>query len=137
MRRIDEAQPKQAGRWSARPYAAGAMRAFALLLPIAVSVGFVYAAARVVHPPASSFGLYFAWWLGLSVAATSVLAAVGRICRRLLPLAALLKLALVAALDTHDSLTRDRTRHRRQAPDDQRVRDERYGETPSGSSFAA
>jgi len=38
---------------------------------------------------------YLGWWLGLSGAATLVLVAVGRITRRLLPLAALLRLSLV------------------------------------------
>jgi putative nucleotidyltransferase with HDIG domain len=55
----------------------------------------VYAAARVVPPPTQSFAHYLGWWGGLSGAATLVLLVAGRISRRLLPLAALLRLSLV------------------------------------------
>jgi putative nucleotidyltransferase with HDIG domain len=80
--------------WNARPYAAALLRASTLLVPVAASVAFVYVGARVVPPPASSLALYLGWWLGLSFLATLVLLAVGRLFRRLLPLATLLKLSL-------------------------------------------
>jgi putative nucleotidyltransferase with HDIG domain len=82
-------------QWSARPVGAGLIRAFALLLPVVSSVGVVYAASQLVRPPTGSFVLYLGWWAALSGAATIVLAAVGRLTKRLLPLAALFKLSLV------------------------------------------
>jgi hypothetical protein len=85
----------ESGRWSARPALARLLRFTAFALPVVTSVVFVYAAARLVPPPAHSFVLYLAWWVGLSAAATLVLMLVGRLSRRLLPLAALLRLSLV------------------------------------------
>jgi putative nucleotidyltransferase with HDIG domain len=58
-------------------------------------VAAVWLATRLVSPPSGSLGLYLLWWLGLSLFATLALVAVGRACRRLLPLAALLRLSLV------------------------------------------
>lgn len=82
-------------RWHARPLLAGLLRASALLLPLGASVAFVWEASRLVPPPSDSLGSYVGWWLGLSIGATLILTAVGRVTRRLLPLAALLRLSLV------------------------------------------
>lgn len=82
-------------RWHSHRFAAELLRSSAVLLPIGASVGFVWSASQLVPPPAGSLIAYLGWWLGLSVAATLVLVAVGRITRRLLPLAALLRLSLV------------------------------------------
>lgn len=67
----------------------------AFVAPIAASVGFVDLATRVLPAPLGSLWVYLLWWLGLTAAATGVLIAVDRVARRLLPLAALLKLSLV------------------------------------------
>ena len=83
------------GRWGARPALARVVRVTAVALPIATSVAFVYAAARIVAPPTGSFARYLGWWAALSGAATVVLIVVGKLSRRLLPLAALLRLSLV------------------------------------------
>jgi len=85
----------ESDRWSARPALARLLRVTAFMLPIVSSVGVVYTATRFVAPPADSFVRYLAWWAGLSAAATLVLLVVGRLSRRLLPLAALLRLSLV------------------------------------------
>src|SRR5437588_5424339 len=83
----------ESDRWSARPALARLLRVTAFMLPIVSSVGVVYTATRFVAPPADSFVRYLAWWAGLSAAATLVLLVVGRLSRRLLPLAALLRLS--------------------------------------------
>ncbi len=81
-------------QWSARPVGAGSIRAAAMLLPVGASIMVVYAASKHIAPPTHSLALYLGWWLGISAAATLVLVAIGRLSRRLLPLAALLKLSL-------------------------------------------
>lgn len=93
--RLTEGFPTNTRQWGARPFAAGLIRTAVLLLPMLASAGFVYVAAGLVPPPAGSLTLYLGWWAALSVIATAVLVAVGRLCRRLLPLAALLRLSLV------------------------------------------
>ena len=82
-------------RWRSRPVLATLLRLVAVGLPIAVSATAVFALTSVVPPPRGSLGLYACWWAGLSVAATVVLVAAGRVSRRLLPLAALMRLSLV------------------------------------------
>ncbi|HET6683725.1 MAG TPA: HD domain-containing phosphohydrolase [Gaiella sp.] len=81
--------------WHARPRIATAIRLLALCGPVAVSVAVVYLASRVVGPPSGSRLSYIGWWAGLSVAATAALVVAGRLSRRLLPLAALMRLSLV------------------------------------------
>src|SRR5581483_7312383 len=82
-------------RWGGHPVQAALVRALAFVAPIAASVGFVDLATRVLPAPLGSLWVYLLWWLGLTAAATGVLIAVDRVARRLLPLAALLKLSLV------------------------------------------
>ena len=82
-------------RWQPRPWVAALLRAFVLVAPIACSVAFVHVASGLIAPPGGSELWHVAWWVGLSAAATLVLIAIDRVTRRLLPLAALLKLALV------------------------------------------
>ena len=82
-------------RWEARPFSAAMIRWAAFLTPIAASVVAVAVASKLIPAPASSLGLYLAWWLGMAVGATLVLVAIDRLSRRILPLAALLKLSLV------------------------------------------
>jgi putative nucleotidyltransferase with HDIG domain len=89
------AQTATAERWSARPLEAACVRAFAFLAPIALSIAFVHIVSRVVPAPTSSWWLFLLWWGLLSGLATGVLVGADRLSRRLLPLAALLKLSLV------------------------------------------
>ena len=70
------------------------LRLFVVLAPIAVSVGFVAVASRVVRRPEQWYGLV-CWWVGLTLAATLVLLATERVLRRALPLVALFRLSLV------------------------------------------
>jgi hypothetical protein len=81
--------------WQARPRFATAIRALALCGPAAVSVAVVFLSTRLVGPPGGSRVSYIAWWAGLSVAATAALLVAGRLSRKLLPLAALMRLSLV------------------------------------------
>jgi hypothetical protein len=89
------ANPGREGRWQARSGRAVLIRVVAFLTPIAASLLFVHFASRLVAVPTSSFWLFLAWWVGISAAATVVLVLVGRLTRRLLPLAALYRLSLV------------------------------------------
>ena len=82
-------------RWEPRPRLAALLRAFVLLGPIAASVAFVHVASSLIRPPGGTTLMHVAWWIGLSAAATVVLIGIDRLTRRLLPLTALLKLALV------------------------------------------
>jgi len=71
------------------------IRVAALGAPIVASIGFVALVSKIFPAPLESFWLYLVWWVILTGAATLVLIAVDRAARRLLPLAALLKLSLV------------------------------------------
>ena len=81
-------------RWEPRPAVAALLRAFVLIAPIAASVAFVHFAGQIIGPPSGSALGHVAWWVGLSAGATGVLVGIDRLTA-LLPLAALLKLALV------------------------------------------
>ena len=72
-------------RWAPRPAVAALVRACALIAPIAASVVFVHVASRIVGPP--SYDATFEQF--------EELIGIDRLTRRMLPLAALLKLALV------------------------------------------
>ncbi len=82
-------------RWGGHPIQAALLRGCIWLAPLAVSVVFVRFASQVVPAPAGSLWLFLLWWLGLSALATVVLVLVDRATRRVLPLAALLRLSLV------------------------------------------
>src|ERR1700756_1892546 len=82
-------------RWSGRPVQAALIRAFAFVAPIGASLVFVHLASRLVPAPVGSLWVYLLWWLWLLTAATMVLVGAEALARRLLPLAALLKLSLV------------------------------------------
>ena len=64
-------------------------------VPVAFSVVVVLAASSVVPSPRGSVGLYACRWVVLSAAATVFLIAAGKLSRRLLPLATLMRLSLV------------------------------------------
>ena len=67
---------------------------FVLIGPIAVSVGFVAFASRVVHRPDPWYGV-IGWWVGLTLTSTLVLTATERLMRKIMPLVALFNLSLV------------------------------------------
>ena len=81
-------------RWQARRGSAALLRAFVLFAPIVCSLLLVHLLSKVLPVPTDSLPLYLSWWLGISGAATIALILVDRLVRRLLPLAALLKLSL-------------------------------------------
>ncbi len=87
--------PARDARWVSRPLGARLVRGLALLLPISASTLVVFLVSRSLTPPSGSLGLYLGWWFGLSAVATLALILAGRLSRRLLPLAALLKVSLV------------------------------------------
>jgi hypothetical protein len=87
--------PDYTPRWQPHPWVAALLRAFVLLTPIVASIVFVHFASHLIGPPSGSDVALAAWWIGLAVGATFVLIGFDRVTRRLLPLAALLKLALV------------------------------------------
>src|SRR6266542_2898976 len=112
-------------RWTAHPWRARAVRLVVYCLPIAASIGFVQLVTSLTGVPTSSLWAFLAWWLGISALATVVVSLGYALTKRLLPLGALLGLSLVfpseaptaqesaeillqlvAALDTHDPLTR-------------------------------
>ena len=90
--------------WAARPLQAWIVRGTAYLLPLAASFAFVHFATTWVRPPLGSLWAFLGWWSGVSVAATVVLLGVYRGTRRLLPLAALLKLSLIFPDETPSRL---------------------------------
>jgi putative nucleotidyltransferase with HDIG domain len=92
---MSDSIPKGGRRWLARPLSSWLIRSLALALPIVCSVGVVYLATRAVGPPVSSLPAYLGWWMALAAASTIAMTLIGRVSRRLLPLAALLKLSLV------------------------------------------
>src|SRR5215212_9691342 len=91
-RRWTEA-PGEGRAWAPRPLAALAVRAIVLLLPLGVAVAATAALSRVFRRP-DGWGPVIFWCAGITVAGTVVLFLVNRLARRLLPLAALLKLSL-------------------------------------------
>ncbi|MBA3843753.1 MAG: hypothetical protein H0X39_14270, partial [Actinobacteria bacterium] len=90
-----QVQEMPAARWAGHPNQARALRVGLYLAPLVGSIVFVHFASQVVPAPTGSLMLFLAWWVGLSLLATGVLVLVDRVMRRLLPLAALLKLSLV------------------------------------------
>jgi HD domain len=92
---VAAAQRTSRHRWSARPWSARALRVLVYALPIAVSLAFVRAATAVVSPPTASLWVFLLWWSAISAAATIVVSVGYRLCKRLLPLGALLDLSLI------------------------------------------
>jgi putative nucleotidyltransferase with HDIG domain len=91
-RRWTEA-PGERRAWVRRPLAALAVRVIVLLLPLGAAVAAMAMLSRVFRRP-DGWGPAILWCAGITVAATVVLFLVDRLARRLLPLAALLKLSL-------------------------------------------
>lgn len=82
------------GRWDNRPLLAGALRALSFLLPLIASLGAAWLLATALPTPSSTGGRVL-WWLAVGVTSLLALLAFDRLARRLLPLAALLKLSMV------------------------------------------
>ncbi|MGD9750778.1 MAG: HD-GYP domain-containing protein, partial [Acidimicrobiia bacterium] len=86
-------QSSRPSRWERRPHLARLVRMLVLITPVVASSTTVLVLSRVVHRPAP-LGAALAWWAGLLLVSTGVLLGTERIARRLLPLAALLRLSL-------------------------------------------
>jgi HD-GYP domain-containing protein (c-di-GMP phosphodiesterase class II) len=83
-----------AARWAARPWRARALRVLVYVVPVGASLLFVRVATALTGTPTSSLAVFLAWWFGMSAAATLVVSLTYAATRRLLPLGALLELAL-------------------------------------------
>jgi putative nucleotidyltransferase with HDIG domain len=83
----------EVGRWTARPWAARAVRLAVALIPICLSTLATRAVAELWERPNGATQLM--WWVGLTVTGLAVLVATDRVARRLLPLSALLQLSLI------------------------------------------
>ena len=82
------------GRWRSRPVLSALVRALAFAIPVAASVAAAVALSRVLPRPGGGAAVV-AWWAAVVACSTVVLMAVDRLARRLLPLAALLKLSML------------------------------------------
>ena len=86
--------PSPEHRWRSRPVAARVVQLVVLAVPIAASVGCA-ALVSAALPHAHHLGPALGWWAAVVACSTVTLFAVDRLARRLLPLALLLRLALV------------------------------------------
>jgi len=86
--------PAVEGRWKRRAVLGQLVRLLALAVPLGASVMAGTVMSRTVHRPSSVVGAV-GWWVMLITVSTLVLAVVDRAARRLLPLAALLRLCMV------------------------------------------
>ena len=82
------------GRWEGHPLLGTLVRLAAVAIPLAASVGGAVVASRAIDRPSGLMGT-IGWWVLITVIATVVLVLVDRVARRLLPLAALLRLSMV------------------------------------------
>jgi HD-GYP domain-containing protein (c-di-GMP phosphodiesterase class II) len=80
-------------RWRARPAGAAALRAAAYVLPVAASVAVGVGAAEALPAPSAGTGRAL-WWAALVSVAVVTVFVTDRVTRRLLPLAALLRLSM-------------------------------------------
>ncbi len=80
--------------WKPRPIVSGTIVAVAFVIPVLSSVAAVQIAARLVPRPAGLL-LLGAWVLGLIVLASVTMWTIDKASRRLLPMAAMLRLSLV------------------------------------------
>jgi len=81
-------------RWEGRPVQAAALRVIAVAIPVAAGVAASVLFSRVVGYPHGTAAV-LGWWIAVLGISTLVVAVVERQCRRLLPLATLLKLSMV------------------------------------------
>ncbi len=80
--------------WKPRPIVGLMIVSLAFVVPVIAAVVAVQVAARVVRRPAGVVGLVL-WLVALVVLATATMWSIDRLSRRLLPLAAMLRLSLV------------------------------------------
>ena len=85
---------QQLRSWRGHPLAAAAIRLVAFTTPIVAALGWSAALSRLITSPHDMPGRG-AWLVGMLASSTAVLFVTERLARRLLPLAALLKLSLV------------------------------------------
>jgi hypothetical protein len=83
-----------AAEWRSRPLISFGLRFFVFATPIAAGLGVVLALSDALHRPAN-FPALLGWWLLISLAGFVALFLTERATRRLLPLAALLRLSLL------------------------------------------
>ncbi|MBV9412998.1 MAG: HD domain-containing protein [Acidimicrobiia bacterium] len=81
-------------RWEGRPVQAALLRVIAVAVPVAAGVLASIVFSRIVGYPEHTFAVV-AWWIAVLTISTVVVALVERQCRRLIPLATLLKLSMV------------------------------------------
>ncbi|NNL47829.1 MAG: HD domain-containing protein, partial [Acidimicrobiia bacterium] len=81
-------------RWEGRPVRAFVIRAFAFVAPVAAALLVAFWLSKAIPRP-GTWGLFALWWLSILVISTIVLRVTEKFARKLLPLAALLKLTLV------------------------------------------
>lgn len=81
--------------WDGRPVAAFVVRALVFIAPLAAAIAASYTLASLWPRPTTNVPSVLAWWVMLVAAGTITMAAVDRIARRFLPLAALLRMTLV------------------------------------------
>ncbi len=113
------------------------MRVVLTVVPLLASVGFVWFASQWFPAPHdASVGIYVLWWLALSAAGSVVLLVADRAGRRLLPLAALLRLSLVFpdAAPSRFRAALQAGKVRRLEDRLQLVRDARDADTPNESA---
>src|SRR5438067_11444080 len=82
------------GRWEGRPVQAGALRTAVVAVPVAAGVAASVFFSHIVRYP-SGAGAVIGWWLAVLTVSSVAVAVVERQCRRLLPLATLLKLSMI------------------------------------------
>lgn len=126
----DEATP----RWSSHRWASAAIRAAALLVPALAAAVATWVLAQQVPRPVS--GAAVLWWAMMLAVAALVFVSVERAARRLLPLAALLRLSLVLPDQTASryriALRAGTTRRLREVVEQARAGD--LGDTPAESA---
>ncbi|TMK87083.1 MAG: HD domain-containing protein [Actinobacteria bacterium] len=84
----------QNGRWEGRPVQAALLRLLAVAVPVAAGVLASVVFSHAVKYP-HGIAPVLLWWIAVLAISTVVVAAVERQCRRLLPLATLLKLSMI------------------------------------------
>ncbi|HVE46385.1 MAG TPA: HD-GYP domain-containing protein [Acidimicrobiales bacterium] len=91
---LDSLEDPAENRWRRRPVLAAALVGIAHVVPVAAAVGASALLSRRLPAPEGLFETVLTWVV-LLVVSTIVLFVVGRLARRLLPLAALLKLSML------------------------------------------
>jgi HD-GYP domain-containing protein (c-di-GMP phosphodiesterase class II) len=93
-RREAEAILERPGRWTARPVLSSILRIGIFLLPIACALLATSIARSLIPEPTSRIQVV-SWWMGLLGVGLAVAVVTERLARRLLPLAALLRLSML------------------------------------------